>query len=307
MLSKCKIYRIDNNEFDFTKIQYLTPVLSDKVNLLYPIYQDNDCGGPIIVELPEMYCIDGISKVNYGCVTHELLLTLVGKTTEKTLLINNFFKEMDNKIMNDAKTNSKEWPFMNTTNIKFKSTIRTITDYNLSKNKYYENGIIKLKLLENKNFKTKIFGPNKQVVDQNEYEKIFDRPCYLKVILEVVSIWIKDDVFGIYYKPHQIKIIVAPPPAINLVDYSFLSSSEGVDETKYICQTEKQQDNNFLGKYLDSSSESIYVSDSDNYNSSESETLSETIAQVLIGCKGDDKMTNILGALNTEMSGYNKN
>ena len=49
------------------------------------------------------------------------------------------------------------------------------------------------------------------------------KKCYVKVILEFVSLWkSKNNVFGLYIKPHQIKVNYSLPPPLLLNEYSLI-------------------------------------------------------------------------------------
>lgn len=186
-----KIFKL--SEFNLSDLMFSDPVN----NIVYISHND----GPVLLETNELYCVDGIKKCDTKYSSHELLISLTGKNNINTDIYKTFFESLDNKIINIGKENIELWPF-NNKNIAYKSLIRYIDD----DNKYYKNGAIKLKFIKSRNFSTLIFDENKKIVNPVDYEKILGGDIFVKLIIELVSIWIRDGVFGLYIKLHQLKI-----------------------------------------------------------------------------------------------------
>ena len=186
-----KIFKLD--EFNLSDLIFSEPVN----NIIYISYNDE----PVLLETSELYCVDAIKKCNTKYSSHELLISLTGKNDINTDICKTFFELLDKKIISTGKENIESWPF-DTKNIAYKSLVRFMDD----DNKYYKNGTIKLKFIKSKNFSTLVFDENKNIVDPIEYEKKLDGNIFVKLIIELVSIWIRDGVFGLYVKLHQLKI-----------------------------------------------------------------------------------------------------
>ncbi len=215
-----KVFRL--HEFNLSDLDFSEPFN----NIVYISYNNE----PILFETCELYCVDAIKQCNTKYSTHELLLSLSGKNDINTNICKTFFESLDNKIIETGKNNMDKWPF-DRKNIAYKSLIRFIDDTN----EYYKNGGIKLKFIKSKNFSTLVFDENKNIINPVDYENKLSGGVYVKIIIELVSIWIRDGVFGSYIKLHQLKISNNPKPPIYLFNSN---SSENENEN------ENESDNN---------------------------------------------------------------
>lgn len=223
-----KIFKLD--ELDFSKITYSEPDIGKTSNIIYMTYNNNQS---ILIETPELYCVDKIEQNKTKYTTHELIITLYGKNQKITDETKKFFENLDNKFIDLFKKNKNIW-LSESKNIKYKSIIRYIDE----DNNYYENGVIKIKFIKTKNFTTLLFDKNKNIILQEDYEKVLSGNVYVKIIFEIVSIWIKNNIFGVYLRPYQIKVSKGNIPLLLQDKYSFDDNSESDNEDKFLCDTE---------------------------------------------------------------------
>lgn len=221
-----KIFKFE--EINFDKITFLD---IDK-NIIYMHYKDNN---PLLIETPALFCVDKIENNKTKYTTHELLVTLSGKNIQDTNKTKTFFQKLDEKLIQIGKQNIKNWN-LNDQNIMYKSLIKNIDD----DNNHYKNGIIKVKFIKTKTFSTLMFDNNKQIINIEKYNEILTGNNFVKMILELVCVWLKDNVYGIYIRLHQIKILNGNIPLI-LNEYSFdeNSDSDSDNDEKYFYDTER--------------------------------------------------------------------
>ena len=104
--------------------------------------------------------------------------------------LDNFFKELDNKLIEDFKEENGYKVF------------KITTKKMLLESGIYSRGL-KLKLPDTENFKTLIYNNKKELTDSSQL-KI---NSYIRVGIELNSVWCNDKgVFGLYLKPHQIRL-----------------------------------------------------------------------------------------------------
>lgn len=215
-----KIFKLE--ELDLSKITFAEP----NGNIIDASY-DNKY--PVLFETLEMYCPDGIRKNKTKYSTHELLVTLNNRS--------NFFELLDDKLIEVGRNNINKWPF-NSKTVTYKSLIRFIDEDDNEGN----SGVIKVKFIKSKNFNTLVFDKNKNIINPDNYDKILCGNVHVKMILELVSVWIRDDVYGAYLKLHQLKVSNGFKPSIMQQEYSFNDSS--IDEEMVMCDTEINTRNN---------------------------------------------------------------
>jgi len=254
-MNNIKIYKI--NEINLNNIIYSKPDESSETKLIYLKYNHNSHKTPLLIQLPDLYMIDDIKELNINSnVTHEILLPIIGKTDETTNQVKNFIESLDNKVINDVQNHINIWPFK-TNEIKYKLTTKHV---NNTTNKIYSNGILKFKLLKSKSFKTNIYKSNKEIINDNMYKKIITGNNYIKSIIEIAAIWIKNDTVGLYIRPHQFRISEGGEPIHVLNKYSFIEDTEMdinnvydteinndtcEDKHNTIKENESEQENNF--------------------------------------------------------------
>lgn len=199
------IYKIA--DIDLNTIEY-----SKKKNNIIFLSKD---GNPILLETPELYCVDKIEEIKTKYSTHSLLVTLCGKD-------DNFFEALDDKFVADGKKNMDKW---GTRGFIYKSIVRNVDDKDSGD--CYDNGAVKLKFIKSKNFNTLVFDENKNIINPSDYSNKLNGDMYIKTILELVGLWFRDNVYGIYIKLHQVKLCKKPKICKQL--YAFMDSNSSSD------------------------------------------------------------------------------
>jgi len=167
-------------------------------------------GNKLVIQTPLLYCnVKPVKKDGF----YELDIPLYGKSSSKVEKFVNLLKQLDMKFMNDAKKNGKTW-FVGKKNIRYKSIFRDVNDTS----RIYENGLIKIKILS---------GMNGATITQNGKEINPSDLCVnqqIRLLLEVSALWLSEEGFGLYLRPHLIDQHV-------LVKYqfSFLESDSDSD------------------------------------------------------------------------------
>jgi len=206
-----KIYLL--NQIDLNKIIYSKVNEMNDKKLIHIHYEKP--GQKLLFQTPQLLNIFDIQKNQYF---NQLILPLYDYNLKVKMLIK-FLKNLDLKIINDAKKNKNEW-FKNKSAIKYKSLIKNLYTSNSQSNhysptkedeKYCENGLIKLKLtngikiIENENGRSADI--NLDNIKKNNY---------MRLIVELYAVWVTNDVFGIYLKPVMIEQI--PNKVLNFID-----------------------------------------------------------------------------------------
>ena len=255
-----KIYKM--NEVNLDKIVYSKPVSYNKdISSINISYNDPVHGNvPFLVQSPPLYCADGIIKTGSNSITHELLLCLHSKTEENTAQVKSFFEKLDKKFIMDAK-NKYSWD-ENSKKLTYKVLMRQTNDAN----PLHSNGVLKIKFIKNNGFETRVFSKNRSIIHKDNYMETFSNKCYVKLIMECVSLWKnKSNIFGLYIRPHQVRIDFGLPPINVLTKYSFID------------ETEEDVNNNAKENVIDSYS---YKSDSMESNSIDSIDSNDSIESV---------------------------
>jgi hypothetical protein len=193
-----KIYKLE--EIDFNKIIKTNIDKNSDIPLSYILYDDENIGKtPLVLETPYIYITNDIIKLNNDFINYELLLSLISTNKNDTKLIRNFFGNLDKKTVELVKNDKDKFNF-SSNNIKYKALVRNY------ENDGNEENILKIKLHKSKIFTTKAFDENKDLIRSTNYNNFFKEGIFCKLILEVYAIWINNNIFGLYLKPHQIKI-----------------------------------------------------------------------------------------------------
>lgn len=173
----------------------------------------------LVIQTPTFLNINNpVKNKNYW----DLDVPLHGKKTEKVDSFIKFLRDLDNKIVYDARINSVDW-FKNfdTEEINYQQIIRTADDSRFS------NGMIRLKILKNNDFQTILQIDNKEPIDIND----IPQNSWIKMIIEIQAIWINKNGFGLFLKP----ILISFNP-IQIKKYKFLEESE--DEVDDVLDSE---------------------------------------------------------------------
>lgn len=241
MLKNIKVYK--TNEIEFDNIVYMNVERNDVIKTINIQYIDNITKNrvPLLVQLDDMYMFDDIQEIsddnsktkNKHLISHEIILPLVSKTISSTKSIKKFFMELDKKMINDAKQHIDIWEFPKE-QIKYKALIRYIED---SDNDIYDNGVVKFKILNSKKFTTKIYNKNKELIRPEYYKEYMSGGNYIKSVVEIVSVWIKNDIFGLYIRPHQLRVSSGPMPIITPDEYCFDDKTDDSESDDEMCNS----------------------------------------------------------------------
>ena len=249
-----KFYNIkfDNIIYDISKRE-------SKYDYIYTRYKKDGKTSPILLEFPYLYSHNGIevdSDNEYIC------LYLLCKNRENTKILNNFFRILELKFIDDAKKYKKEW-FGQKDRINYKSFIRECEEEgNLSL-----HNLILFNVLKNKNFRTKISTKNKNSSILNNENNSF----FVKSLIEIKCLYInkEDNTFGINFRLHSLDFrIVKPLNNSYLLDlHKYLNLNNDNEESEV--SSELDDGYNFDKEKNILSSDSDYIdtiSTSDDFN-----------------------------------------
>ena len=195
------------SEISFNNLLYTKIKENNKKKIVYIKYQDKKKLKKFVFQTPSFDYKNNLKS--YGKY-HEICIPLKCDNEVKELEIENFFNQLDEKILYDAKINNKNW--FNKEQIKYQPIIR-----DKDNNKY-----IKLKLIKTPDFETILQINNK---DKIGYDKI-PEDSWAKMILEVYAIWINENGFGLFIRP----ILISFKPKEKLeYNYNFVEDSSDDD------------------------------------------------------------------------------
>ena len=237
------------NEFNLDNIIY-SKVHHDSDTKKSIFLYDKEPKKKIYIQSPELkHIINLVANKNY----YELNLPLYGKKQSNINSFIKFIKELDNKIITDAKTNKNEWFNESNKNLRYRSLIKNIHDDYIDtvefKSGMFENGIIKLKITQNTNITTNSqkINPEQLKLDQG-----------VRTIFQIYAIWISGDLFGLYLKP----III--DQKYKLIEQIDFIASESDNDTVYNTDVDN------LTEYNNGYNDSDLSDDSDQSNSAHS-------------------------------------
>jgi hypothetical protein len=180
-------------------------------------------GNKLLFQTPQLLCTTLPIK-NNGY--YDFDIPLYGRCMRKVNKFIKLLRDLDNKCINDVKKYAKFW-FKGKSNIRYKSLIREVPETN----RVYENGVIKVKLLD---------GFDKTTITQNNREVTYNdlvQNNHIRMILEVCALLITDDGFSLYLKPHLVDQQVIKKYQFSFVDdsdsdsilYTEMGKDENVD------------------------------------------------------------------------------
>lgn len=197
------------SEINFDNIVYKDIKSNSKKTVIFLKYKKNNNLTNFVIQTPTFLNInEPIKNKNY----YELEIPIYGKKQNKINEFADFFNKLDEKIMYDARIHSNKW-FSNfeINEINYQKTIRE------SVNLKYKNGIFKIKVLNNIDFKTIVQLNNTDKININDAP----RNSWIKLIFEIHALWINSNGFGIFLKP----IIISFTPIEKKI-YKFLEDSD---------------------------------------------------------------------------------
>ena len=215
-----KIFKLD--EINFDNINFLKST-KNKSDIIIPIYYKyNDKKLPLLLQVPSLYLNDSYNGKD------AIILPLRGRTEQSTKNVCNFFYELDSTIISSLKKVlydiKKENIYkLNFSNISYKSIVNEIEG---DDNEIYNNGLIRYKLYDAKEFSTKIFDDNKNLLQSFEYNNKIVKGIFIKSIIEINSLVLRDNIIHVYIKPHQLRLMEEKLDVVNLENYSFFDSDD---------------------------------------------------------------------------------
>jgi hypothetical protein len=211
-------YRLSN--ICISNIVYTNIKQTDKKKIILIKYQDKNKLRNLVFQTPTLLNINEpklFLKDNLGYGEIEVALYNTDNTKINKLL--NFFKDLSNKIINDASEHT-EW-FNNDLPTHFQKIVRSSDTF--------KNGLIKLKLLKNSNFETIIQKNNKQKIKM----EMLSENTLIKMLLEVYAVWINtNNDYGVFLRP----ILVSCNK--DNYNYKFIPDSDEEDEEDEFPDTE---------------------------------------------------------------------
>ena len=206
-----KIFRLDELNLDNFLFQSPRKVelLNSKNAILIPMiykYEEEKKILPILFQLPSV-------KLNDSYKNDMLLIPINPINSNKTAVMKSVLENVDNKLINDFRLNGKKWckeVIANLKNIEYKAIVNEIDDDDV----VYENGVLNLQLLNNTytmNKSIKIYNEKKELVEQEDYDKVLIKGTIIQCIVELKGLMItlndEDNEIFPLIKIHQIRFI----------------------------------------------------------------------------------------------------
>lgn len=231
-----EIYKI--RQIDLDNIVYSKPKGKGDRKVILIGYRDYEKNKivPLIFQTAELYCGDSVEKIKNGNgpITHQLDVPIHAISEKKTNEFKEFLMDLNEKVIEDAKLNRHKW-FGDIDELKYKSLIRKSTN----NSKMFKNGTIKLKLANNKQFKTHVFDENKNSVDPEKY--LVGGSCYIKIMIEISALWISGgNYFGIATRVYQIAISRSLNSVMSTETYAFVDESDDENYEELVEDTEME-------------------------------------------------------------------
>ncbi len=235
---------------------------SNNKKIIFIKYKDEDVLKNMVFQLPTL--VNDIHVEN-----NEVEISLDCVEEIKTQKVINLINALDEKIVNEAKKNANSWfdHVVDKSKINFHHSLRGDNE---------ESPIIKLKVIDSKEFKTNI------ILNNNESEKIslneVPKNGKLKVVLECYAIWIHGDTFGLLLRPVIFSFIMDVETEYNykILDDSESEMSDDNNDMLFIKTPEVKEEEPKIDLEFINSSLSESSSDSD----SEDKRLSKIIFSV---------------------------
>ncbi len=196
-----KISMVNPNQIFFKNIKE-----SENKKIIFIKYKDDNILKNMVFQLPTL--INNIRTEN-----NEVEISLECVEESKTSKIIELINSIDEKIVNEAKKNAHTWfdHVSDKTKINFHHSLRESND----------TFMLKLKIIDSKEFKTNI------ILNNNELEKILFNEIptngKLKLVLECYAVWIHGDTFGLILRPVILSFIMDIEKEYN---YKILDDSE---------------------------------------------------------------------------------
>jgi len=252
-----RIHQIDYNNLIYTKIK-----TNEVKKIIFIKYNDTNNCKPFVIQIPTLLNLNEPVKISEEY--YELEVPLMTQEKDKSSSLINFFEELDKKIVQDAKTNSKTWfeGSIQSNSIKYKKIIK--------ESDLYKDGVIKIKIINNLEFKTMLQIENKKRISIKELPV----NSWCKMLLEIYAIVIniQNNTFSLFLRPI---ILSFKEKEVSNYNYKFLEDSDSEKEDIDIPDSEingifikKIKDNNyeFLKENNNTSSQVNIISSKEDLN-----------------------------------------
>lgn len=222
-------FKFSNINFD--RIVFSKPKQNGNKKVILVKYSENNKLKNLVFQTPTIYnLIPPEIKNGFG----EIEVALYGKEENKTDKFIEFLNNIENKVKEVAQINAAAWFDINENKtINFQKLIREIEGL--------EYGVLKLKVIKNKDFETILNINKKTKIDINDIPS--DSWC--KMLLEFYAVWINNNNdFGIFLRPVLIAFTL---PEKQLYDYKMIDESDEEPEPEFdIPDTEVDNNNIFM-------------------------------------------------------------
>jgi len=178
-------YRI--SEINTDNICYSDIKTNIKKTIIYLKYSDNNKLKNIIFQTPTL-----LNRCTPVCKNdiYEIDIPISGKSDSKITKFINLLNAIDNKIIKDAKNNTKWFgAFPNQKTMKYQRLIRDSPEY--------KDGLLRLKIIKTPDFETILQLNN----TNNINVKDIPQDSWIKTIIEIYAIWINENGFGLFIRP----------------------------------------------------------------------------------------------------------
>lgn len=216
-------------EIDIKNVLYNNIESNDKKSVVYLKYKKKELIKSFVIQTPTLKNLFRPIKYKNH---YELDVPIIGKKHEKISKFVKFLEDLDKKFIYDAKLNAHSWfskqkeiHLANLNDNKVESLEPFSVNYQkiLRESEKYKNGILKIKIINNKHFKTGL------AFDNGDKIKIDNLPInyYFRAIIEINALWISRSSFGLFIKPI---VLSFGKPLCNLIRYNFLEDTDESDD-----------------------------------------------------------------------------
>lgn len=200
------------DEINLENIVYTDVKSNSKKTVVFLKYKSKNKLKNFAIQTPSLINVNKAVK-NSTNISKDLDVPLYGKNESKVNKLVSFLNELDKKIIYDAKINSSLWfNKFDVNDINYQKISRESVD------KRFDKGVIRVKILNNINFKTLIQLNNQTNISEDD----IPINSWVKMILEIHAIWINKNGFGLFLKP----IIISFDPIEVFNKYKFAEDSE---------------------------------------------------------------------------------
>jgi hypothetical protein len=170
------------SEINLENIQFKNIKESKNRKIIFIKYKENKKIKNFVFQLPTLLN-------NMSIEDNEVEIIIDTKNKNKNKKVIEFFKNIDNYIINSAKENNDIWfnHIEDKTDVQYNHTIRQLED----------NETLKFKMINSNEFKTNILLNGEIPIDLDEIPDNGDLQC----VLELYAVWISDNKFGIILRP----------------------------------------------------------------------------------------------------------